>query len=454
MTSFHVFLQCGNLGLHFLWLIIHFFVGIWYFVLGIAQTIESFLISNGFWKSYKSLNISKIQHLAVVIDCEEARETSKVLELLQFLATIGVKNVSLYDSEGVLKQSKEAIKEELSRIKFYERTSLPTPLLHKYNNLEFVSSADGKHAMGKAANFLFVKHYTGTNLQKHTFTESDVIDALSAIGCCGPDPDLLLVYASARCHLGFPAWRLRHMGPLKSMKFGSLMKAIYKFTMVHQNYGEMVIGNHSILSKPMAGFLAAEARRDPGEYWDAMMNGDPMPKVITDLLFINQDPSSSLKDKFIRDFNIKPNLIIYHSHVDVYPKKHEVVAKDVQQKKTLLASCNMAFLSSSSCSSSMVESEYEMPHVLAMDDSSVDRKLIKWLLASSSCKVHSRKWAEGTGIFGVGEGHHAMTKTSIKKKNEYSSEREKEHVETSINFDPLYKLNFVPQRLSKLTVFP
>nr|GMD07113.1 dehydrodolichyl diphosphate synthase complex subunit NUS1 [Ipomoea batatas] len=208
----------------------------------IAQTIESFLISSGFWENYKSLNISKIQHLAVVIDCEEARETSKVLELLQFLATIGVKNVSLYDSEGVLKQSKEAIKEELSRIKFYEGTSLPTPLLHKYNNLEFVSSADGKHAMGKAANFLFVKHYTGTNLQKHTFTESDVTDALSVIGCCGPDPDLLLVYASARCHLGFPAWRLRyteivHMGPLKLMKFGSLMKAIYKFTMVHQNYG-------------------------------------------------------------------------------------------------------------------------------------------------------------------------------------------------------------------------
>lgn len=30
----------------------------------------------------------------------------------------------------------------------------------------------------------------------------------------------------------------RHMGPLKSMKYGSLLKAIYKFTMVRQNYGE------------------------------------------------------------------------------------------------------------------------------------------------------------------------------------------------------------------------
>ncbi|WKA01366.1 hypothetical protein VitviT2T_019649 [Vitis vinifera] len=30
---------------------------------------------------------------------------------------------------------------------------------------------------------------------------------------------------------------VRHMGPLKSMKYGSLLKAIYKFSMVHQNYG-------------------------------------------------------------------------------------------------------------------------------------------------------------------------------------------------------------------------
>ncbi|RVX12316.1 hypothetical protein CK203_010695 [Vitis vinifera] len=30
----------------------------------------------------------------------------------------------------------------------------------------------------------------------------------------------------------------RHMGPLKSMKYGSLLKAIYKFSMVHQNYGK------------------------------------------------------------------------------------------------------------------------------------------------------------------------------------------------------------------------
>lgn len=74
---------------------------------------------------------------------------------------------------------------------FVQGTSLPTPLLDKYNNLEFVSLADGKHAMGKAANFLFVKHYAGSNLQKHTFTESDVTDALRVIGLfCVPFPHI------------------------------------------------------------------------------------------------------------------------------------------------------------------------------------------------------------------------------------------------------------------------
>nr|GMD17780.1 organ-specific protein P4-like [Ipomoea batatas] len=104
------------------------------------------------------------------------------------------------------------------------------------------------------------------------------------------------------------------------------MVSNYHFTFMHMK--EM-----GSLENTKAGFLAAEARRDSGEYWDAMMNGDPMPKAITDLLFVNQDPSSSPKDRFIRDFNIKLSLIIYHNHVDVYPKKHEVVAKDVQQKK-------------------------------------------------------------------------------------------------------------------------
>lgn len=69
-----------------------------------------------------------------------------------------------------------------------------------------------------------------------------------------------------------------------------------------------------------------DARKDPGEYWKSIMNGEPMPKAITDYFY--QDPASQSNkekekhsdtinmDHFIKDFGTNPNLIIYHSHVD------------------------------------------------------------------------------------------------------------------------------------------
>ncbi|KHG20634.1 Nogo-B receptor [Gossypium arboreum] len=120
--------------------------------------------------------------------------------------------------------------------------------------LEFASFSDGKEAVAKAANVLFMKYLksgsTSSYQGEQIFTESQMGEALKTVGLCylsdllggnGPEPDLLLVYGPARCHLGFPAWRIRyteiqHMGPLKSMKYGSLIKAIYKFTMVQQNH--------------------------------------------------------------------------------------------------------------------------------------------------------------------------------------------------------------------------
>lgn len=49
---------------------------------------------------YKTVNMSKVQYLAIVMDSEEALQTPKVLELLLWLAVIGLKNVCLYDKEG------------------------------------------------------------------------------------------------------------------------------------------------------------------------------------------------------------------------------------------------------------------------------------------------------------------------------------------------------------------
>ncbi|XP_059299170.1 uncharacterized protein LOC132051920 isoform X4 [Lycium ferocissimum] len=246
---------CGNLGLHLIWLILHLIINIWYSVLGIARMMENALISSGLRKSYNAVNISKVRYLAVVIESEEARQTSKVLELLCWLASIGIKSICLYDREGVLKKSQEAIIEGLNKSQkaivegsghgtLLEHVSFADTLLcHKHVDLEFVSFADSKPAVAKAANLLFAKHYATVKPEKPNFTESDMSEALQAVGYGGPEPDLLLVYGPVRCHTGFPAWRIRyteivHMGPLKSMKFGSLIKAIHKFTKVHQNYGQ------------------------------------------------------------------------------------------------------------------------------------------------------------------------------------------------------------------------
>ncbi|KAF3630546.1 putative nogo-B receptor-like isoform X2 [Capsicum annuum] len=311
---------CGNLALHLIWLIVHLIINVWYSALGIARVVENTLISSGLLKSYNAINITKVRYLAVVIDSEEARQTSKVLELLRWLASIGIKSICLYDREGVLKKSQTAIIEGLnksqkataSKIKSQEaivegsnhgtlvetmKRRMRNDKLNKFRirmrneiirekvgmasvedkirevrlrwfghvmrsgsdapvwrcetlamedfrqgrDLEFVSFADSKPAVAKAANLLFAKHYASTILEKPNFTESDISEALQAVGYGGPEPDLLLVYGPVRCHLGFPAWRIRyteivHIGPLKSMKFGSLIKAIHKFTKANEHW--------------------------------------------------------------------------------------------------------------------------------------------------------------------------------------------------------------------------
>lgn len=60
--------------------------------------------------------------------------------------------------------------------------------------------------------------------------------------------------SSLCCHLVvlslnsfLPIFCCRHMGSLNSMRYGSLVKAIYNFTKVHQNYGKKgLVGIYSI----------------------------------------------------------------------------------------------------------------------------------------------------------------------------------------------------------------
>lgn len=59
------------------------------------------------------------------------------------------------------------------------------------------------------------------------------------------------------------------------------------------------------------------ARKDVGEYWNSIMKDQPMPEAIGDL-FHDQDPpsltASTKQDRFVRNFDVEPNVIIYHSH--------------------------------------------------------------------------------------------------------------------------------------------
>ncbi|XP_039170581.1 LOW QUALITY PROTEIN: dehydrodolichyl diphosphate synthase complex subunit NUS1-like [Eucalyptus grandis] len=237
--------------------------------MALSPFFRIYLISSGPLKKYNDLNLGKLRYLAsaIVVDTE-ARQTSKVIKLLQWLSDIGMKPMkhghivetsmlcrvghawtrSQHVSDwGVLQKSKDAILEKLSRIRLFEETDEMLPVDKKKNmTLELASPSDGREAVAKAANLLFSKHLelrnTTEDQGENIFTEAHMTEALRAVGCSGPDPDLLLIYGPARCHLGFPPWRLRyteivHMGPLNSMKHGSLMKAIYKFTLVRQNYG-------------------------------------------------------------------------------------------------------------------------------------------------------------------------------------------------------------------------
>lgn len=230
-----------------LWHFLHLLVSLWYLQVRLVETTESYLISTGLLKDYKALDISNVRYLAIVIDSEDARQISKVLQLLKWLAAVGVKHLCLYDSIGVLKTYKQIIIEKLKNaVLFEELVEKGLPMDPKKMSLEFASISDGKEAITQAANLLFMKHLklskSGIEQKEPVFTEPEMDLALKALGYRGPEPDLMLVYGPVRCHLGFSPWRLRyteiaHMGPLKSMKYGSLIKAIYKFTTVRQNYG-------------------------------------------------------------------------------------------------------------------------------------------------------------------------------------------------------------------------
>ncbi|KAI3944101.1 hypothetical protein MKW92_037303 [Papaver armeniacum] len=232
--------------LQLLWHFLHLVIIVWHVILRTTLTLHSYLISSGLLKWYKTLDLTNLRYLAIVVEDEEAYDIPRIIKLLQWVSQIGVKRICLYDRAGVLKECKKVILQELDA-REWENDVKRIDLDQDQMTIEFASFSDGKAGIAKASSLLCSKYLKidslGGNQHKPTiFKESDLTEALREVGHYGPKPNLLLTYGAVRCHLGFPAWRMPyteivHMGPLKSMKYGALLKSIEEFTRVKQNYG-------------------------------------------------------------------------------------------------------------------------------------------------------------------------------------------------------------------------
>ncbi|KAK2378135.1 hypothetical protein QL285_078724 [Trifolium repens] len=59
-------------------------------------------------------------------------------------------------------------------------------------------------------------------------------------------------------------------------------------------------------------------RKDLGDYWKNKMNEQPMPEAIKNLIQVPKSLSSDEGKEdhsFNRDFDVHPNVILYHTHV-------------------------------------------------------------------------------------------------------------------------------------------
>ncbi|MCD9643603.1 hypothetical protein HAX54_031206 [Datura stramonium] len=97
-----------------------------------------------------------------------------------------------------------------------------------------------------------------------------------------------------------------------------------------------------LLSLTLLGYVISDG---PEEYWKRKMNGNPMPKALRDLLHEDFPTEKNTKrnNKFLRDFDMKANIIIYHNDVDIYPKRprptpynDDHYEEEAQRRKTTL----------------------------------------------------------------------------------------------------------------------
>ncbi|KAG2649231.1 hypothetical protein PVAP13_1NG094100 [Panicum virgatum] len=248
-----------RLILGWLWCLIHMAISLFDLWSCLSKKLECYLISSELLSKYQILHLERLKCLGVVVDSREAKNVMEIKQLLHWFSTVGIKYVVLYDIEGVIKESIEhgieaSRDESTSNFSDVCANTKSSHCSHGGMVIECLSGSDAKEGIAKAANLLYSASCKGcNNYAPYTrgcdkmftvFTEADMASALRTVGSGGPELDLLLVYGPVRCHLGFPSWRLRyteimHMGPLKSMKYSSIVKVLCQFAQKHQNYGKI-----------------------------------------------------------------------------------------------------------------------------------------------------------------------------------------------------------------------
>lgn len=243
----------------FCWHTLHLIFIVIAYIATIIEKSRSLLFPKESLKKPTASQRKKPRIVGVVIESEEVEtEMSKVCKLLMWLADIGVQHVSLYDMEGLLKQSKRSLEKTLSNLNTHiqlistweehekwmsESQITEQPIM----TVELLSICDGKEGIAKAARYLCANTLQKINSDgQHIdlkLTEADINRGLEATGCAGPEPDLLLVFGFTRCLLGFPAWRLPfteiiYMGMFNSLTLDSLLDAVDEFSTKNQRYGK------------------------------------------------------------------------------------------------------------------------------------------------------------------------------------------------------------------------
>lgn len=87
------------------WCLLHLPVSIVHLGSYLIKLLLYYMISSGLLQKYQNLQLDKLQYLAIVVESEEAKNTTNIKQLLSWLAAIGVKYVTLYDMEGKHVQS-------------------------------------------------------------------------------------------------------------------------------------------------------------------------------------------------------------------------------------------------------------------------------------------------------------------------------------------------------------